>query len=110
MPSLARAQGAADPAPARTERLTSVLRRLLSGQPGAKLFTPAMQIFLETGSARGLADWVSSHGELISLTYSQREAAGDNSTLRYRALVGDAHLWFSFTLTPDGKIAQVYWW
>ena len=109
-PSLARQHAASDPDPPRTERLTSALRSLLAGKPDAKLFTPAMQLFLKTASGRGLSGWVASHGELKSLTYAQTEAAGENSTLRYRAVVGDAHLWFSFTLIPDGKIAQVYWW
>ena len=109
-PSLAREQPSADPDPARTQRLTSALRNLLRGKPDRKLFTPAMQLFLQTSNGRGLAEWMASHGELKSLTFSQAEPAGENSTLRYRASIGDAHLWFSFTLTKDDKIAQVYWW
>ena len=109
-PSLAREQPSADPDPARTQRLTSALRNLLRGKPDRKLFTPAMQLFLQTSNGRGLAEWMASHGELKSLTFSQAEPAGENSTLRYRASIGDTHLWFSFTVTKDNKIAQVYWW
>jgi CubicO group peptidase (beta-lactamase class C family) len=109
-PQLAREQATADPDPARSERLKAALRGLLSGKPDAKLFTPAMQLFLKTSSGRGLSEWIASHGELKSLTYSQTETADENSTLRYRAVLGDAHLWFSFTVTRDEKIAQVSWW
>lgn len=107
---LAREQPASDPNPARSEKLTSALRGMLSGKADPKLFTPAMRLFLQTSSGRGLSEWVAAHGDLKSLTYSQTEPAGENSTLRYQALVGDARLWFSFTVTPDEKIAQVYWW
>jgi hypothetical protein len=58
----------------------------------------------------GLSEWVASHGDLTSLTYSQTERAAGNLTLRYRARLGDAHLWFSFTVSDDGRIAQIYWW
>lgn len=109
-PALARAQSATDPNPERSERLTKALRAVLSGKPDPKHLTPAMQLFLKTTSGSGLSEWVASHGELKSLTYSQTERAGENDTLRYRAVVGDAHLWFSFTLTKDGKIAQLVWW
>ena len=109
-PALAREQPTPDPDPARNERLTTALRGMLNGKPDPKLFTPAMQLFLQTSSGRGLGEWVASHGDLKSLTYSQTEPAGENSTVRYRALVGQAHLWFSFTVTRDEKIAQVYWW
>jgi CubicO group peptidase (beta-lactamase class C family) len=109
-PALTREQPASDPEPARSERLTTALRGMLSGKPDPKLFTPAMQLFLQTSSGGGLSEWIASHGELKSLVYSQTEPAGENLTVRYRALVGEAHLWFSFTVTRDGKIAQVYWW
>jgi len=110
LPARARERPPSDPDRARTERLTTTLRELLSGKPNAKLFTPAMQLFLKTSTGRGLSEWIASHGELKSLTYSQTEPAGEDSTYRYRALVGETHLWFSFTLTKDDKIAQVYWW
>jgi CubicO group peptidase (beta-lactamase class C family) len=109
-PPLAREQPTSDPDPPRTERLTAALRGMLSGKPDPKRFTPAMQLFLQTSTGRGLSEWVASHGDPKALTYSQTEPAGENSTLRYRALIGQAHLWFSFTVTRDDKIAQVYWW
>jgi hypothetical protein len=67
-------------------------------------------LFLSTATARGLGEWIASHGELKSLRYVQTEPAGEHSVLRYRAVVGDAQLWFSFTLTAKGEIAQIYWW
>lgn len=108
LPAVARKRPASDPDPALTGRLTEALRDLLSGTAGAggDRFTPAMQLFLTTSNGRGLWEWIGSHGELKSLSYAQT----DGSTLRYRGRLGDAEVWFSFTLTADGRIAQIYWW
>jgi hypothetical protein len=45
-----------------------------------------------------------------SFTFSERETAGDNVIIRYKAVLGNITRWFSFTVTADGKIAQIYWW
>lgn len=106
-PALARQHAAEDPDPARSRMLLATLRDLLrGGKYDPESFTPAMQLFLTTSTGRGLWEWIASHGELKSLTYAQT----DGATHRYRAEVGDARLWFSFTLTGEGKIAQIYWW
>lgn len=109
-PSVARRRAARDPDPALSERLRTTLRGLMAGAADPTLFTPAMQRFLATSTGRGLWEWIRSHGELKTLTYAQTEPAGNDSVLRYEALIGDAHVWISFTLTPDRRIAQVYWW
>ena len=69
-----------------------------------------MRAFLSTASARGLGAWIASHGALTSLRYEQTEPRGAYRVLRYSAVVGDARLWFSFTLTASQEIAQIYWW
>jgi CubicO group peptidase (beta-lactamase class C family) len=109
LPAVARKE-AADPDPRRTERLTEALRAFVAGKADPRAFTPAMQTFLATATARGLGEWIASHGEVTSLRYVQTERAGPHSVLRYQAVVGDARLWFSFTLTRNGDIAQIYWW
>lgn len=107
---VARASSAADPDPERSRRLTSVLRSLFTGKADAASFTPPMRLFLTTATGKGLWQWIASHGELRSLAYVQTERIGSNTTLRYRADVGSTRLWFSFTLTEAGEIAQIYWW
>jgi CubicO group peptidase (beta-lactamase class C family) len=107
---VARASSAADPDPEQSTRLTALLRGLLAGKADVASFTPPMQLFLTTATGKGLWEWIASHGELTSLTYVQTERTGSNTTLRYRAQMGSARLWFSFTLTPTGEIAQIYWW
>lgn len=42
--------------------------------------------------------------------FSESEDVGDVRILRYRALLGNVTRWFSFTLTEDGRVAQVFWW
>ncbi len=109
-PSVARGRGMPDPDPALSESLRMTLRGLMAGAANTDPFTPAMKRFLTTSSGRGLWEWIRSHGELKSLTYVQTDRVGNDSVLRYRALIGDADLWISVTLTSDRKIAQVYWW
>jgi hypothetical protein len=66
--------------------------------------------FTTTANGRGLWEWIGTHGELTSMTYAHAEPAGGSSVLRYKATLGDAGVWFSFTVTKEGKIAQIYWW
>jgi CubicO group peptidase (beta-lactamase class C family) len=109
LPQLARREGA-DPDARRSERLAQVLRAVIAGNADSREFTPAMQLFLSTATARGLGEWIASHGELKSLRLVQTEDAGTHTVQRCRAVVGDARLWFSFTLTAKNEIAQIYWW
>ena len=108
-PDVARREGA-DPDARLSARLTEALRGFTAGTADPRDFTPAMQAFLSTAAARGLGEWIASHGPLTSLQYAQSEPVGADRQLRYRAVVGDARLWFSFRLTADNKIAQIYWW
>jgi D-alanyl-D-alanine carboxypeptidase len=109
LPHLARTEGA-DPDVRRTERLLRVLRSIIAGKTDPREFTPAMQLFLSTATAQALGEWIASHGELKSLRYGQTDRDGTHTVLRYRGMVGDAQLWFSFTLTAKDEIAQIYWW
>jgi CubicO group peptidase (beta-lactamase class C family) len=109
-PSVARSRGLADPDPVLTDSLTATVRRLMTGVVEADRFTPAMHRFLTTATGRGQWEWIRSHGELKTLTYGQTDRVGNDSVLRYRALIGEADLWISVTLTPEGRIAQTYWW
>jgi CubicO group peptidase (beta-lactamase class C family) len=109
LPHLARSDRA-DPDPRRTQRLQEALRGVLAGDPRPGDFTPAMRVFLSTASGRGLAEWIASHGALKALRYAQTEPAGPLHVLRYRAQMGDAELWFSFTLDAENEIAQIAWW
>jgi hypothetical protein len=106
---LARGQ-AADPDPRLSARLEAALRGVIAGTADPREFTPAMQAFLSTATARGLGEWIGSHGRLTSLRYALAEPIGADRVVRYRAAVGDASLWFSFRITADNRIAQIYWW
>jgi D-alanyl-D-alanine carboxypeptidase len=108
-PELARREGI-DSDPRLTNRLADALRGVMTGQADPRQFTPAMRAFLSTATARGLGEWIASHGALAELRYAQTETVGTGRTLRYRAVAGSAQLWFSFTLTSDDEIAQIYWW
>jgi CubicO group peptidase (beta-lactamase class C family) len=109
LPQIARIE-TADPDGRRSERLENALRGFIAAKPDPREFTPAMRLFLSTATARGLGEWIASHGELKSLRYVQSERTGPDAVLRYRAAIGGAELWFSFTLTANNEIAQIYWW
>lgn len=108
-PDVARRE-APDPDAGLSARLAEALRGVTAGRANPRDFTPAMQAFLSTATARGLGEWIASHGALTSLRYGQTDPLGAHRVLRYRAVVGDARLWFSFTLTAGNEIAQIYWW
>ena len=109
LPGVARREGA-QPDARLSERLADSLRDVMAGKANPAAFTPAMQAFLSTATARGLGLWIASHGALKALRFVQTERVGDRRVLRYRAVLGDAQVWFSFTLTPANEIAQIYWW
>ena len=109
-PALARAGREADPEPELTATLKRALLDLFAGKHDAARFTPAMRLFLQTGTGKGLWEWLSADGELRSFDFAGEERAGDHRIRRYRAVLGTAHRSFSFTLAPDGTIAQIDWW
>lgn len=100
----------ADPDPQRTAHLARVAARLWSGAPEPTEFTPAMRRFLSTDSGRGLFQWVASHGQLQGLTYTGSDQGHGYESLRYRAHTSGGEFRLTFAVTPEGKIAQVYWW
>lgn len=110
IPALRRPQEKTDPNPALTLRLKKIMSGLLNGKYNPALFTPAMQIHLETAAGKSFWKWCAYHGALKSFTFSDREANENNSILRYRVVLGDNSYWFSVRLTKDGRIAQIYWW
>lgn len=111
VPALARPKSAeADPDARTSEMLKTTLLDLCAGKADPGQFTEAMQLFLKTAMGKEVWPWVCADGEVKSFTLSEREGTGDASILRYKAVLGNATRWFSFTVTADGKIAQVYWW
>ena len=109
LPEIARRDGA-DPDAALSTRLEEALRGVIARKASTREFTAAMQMFLTTSTARGLGEWIASHGPLTSLRYAQTERISGDRVLRYRAVVGDAPMWFSFRVTAQNEIAQIYWW
>jgi D-alanyl-D-alanine carboxypeptidase len=110
VPALARPKRAGEPEPEISPKLKTALTGLFEGKPDPSLFTPAMQVFLKTGTGQGLWPWVGSDGPLESFTFSEQEEAGGEQILRYKTVLGSATLWCSFTVTDDGHIAQINWW
>ena len=111
VPALARPQAPQVASEAQTsQRLKQALLDLFAGKPEPASFTPAMQVFLRTATGKGLWPWLAADGELKSFIFSEREVVGDERILRYKAVLGDATRWFSFTMTADGRIAQINWW
>jgi hypothetical protein len=90
--------------------VAEALRAFIAGKTDPEWCSPPMRLFLATATARGLGEWIASHGALASLSYVQSEVVRDALVLRYRAAVGEAELWFSVALDGDGKIAQIFWW
>ena len=110
VPALARPKSAqADPDARTSPMLKKALVDLCADKAAPEPFTPAMQLLLKTAMGREVWPWVCADGEVKSFTLSEREETGDAHILRYQAVLGNATRWFSFTVTADGKIAQVYW-
>jgi D-alanyl-D-alanine carboxypeptidase len=108
---LARPKGQAiDPDGKTSEILKKALLGLRARDADPNLFTPAMQMFLKTAVGKEVWPWTFSDGDLKSWTFSESEERDKNHILRYKAVLGNATRWFSFTITPQGKIAQIYWW
>jgi CubicO group peptidase (beta-lactamase class C family) len=111
VPELKRPEGKTDPDPNTTLRLKETMADLLNGKWKATSFTPPMQIHLNTATGKSLWQWYAYQGALKSFTFSEREERqGGISIVRYKVILGDNPYWYSFRLTSDGKIAQIYWW
>jgi CubicO group peptidase (beta-lactamase class C family) len=100
----------ADPDASTSQMLKKTLVGLCAGKSDPNQFTPAMQLFLKTAIGKEVWPWVCADGEIGSFTLGESERTGDGRILRYKAVLGNATRWFSFTVTPEGKIAQILWW
>jgi hypothetical protein len=49
-------------------------------------------------------------GARRSMSFPERGAADGLFVLRYRLMLGESVLRFSFKIANDGRIAQIYWW
>lgn len=111
IPALARPKGASiDPDAKTSQELKTALLDLFEGKPDPALFTPAMQLFLRTSIGKELWQWLAADGKIKSFNFSEREGTNDERILRYKAVLGNATRWFTFTVTADGRIAQIFWW
>ncbi|MFP5287644.1 MAG: serine hydrolase domain-containing protein, partial [Thermoanaerobaculia bacterium] len=111
VPALARPKTAsADPDPERSRMLRETLLGLFEGRHDPARFTPAMQTFLKTTVGKGIWGWAAADGPMKSFTFGESEKAGDARILRYKTTLGNVTRWFSFTLTGEGRVAQVFWW
>jgi hypothetical protein len=99
-----------DPDAKTSQMLKKTLLDLLTASPIRRCSQPAMQLFLRTATGKGIWPWLAADGKVNSFTFSERETAGANVILRYKAVLGNITRWFSFTVTADEKIAQIYWW
>jgi CubicO group peptidase (beta-lactamase class C family) len=110
-PELKRPEGKTDPDLKTSLKLKEVVSGLMNGKYDAALFTPPMRAFLKSSTGKGLWQWAASHGALTSFAFSDSESAPGNSRVfRYKVGLGGNSYWFTFRLTKDGKIAQIYWW
>jgi CubicO group peptidase (beta-lactamase class C family) len=111
VPELARPKGLQDDPDAQTSQmLKKALVDLCAGKADPDQFTAAMQLFLKTAIGKEVWPWVCADGEIRSFTLGETERTGDGRILRYKAVLGNATRWFSFTVTAEGKIAQILWW
>jgi CubicO group peptidase (beta-lactamase class C family) len=110
VPALRRPQGSPDPDPKTSLVLKQLLSSLLKNKHDSTLFTPAMNIFLSTATGKAFWQWIASHGELGSFTFSDREDLGNTRVFRYRVVLGENDYWVSFTTEADGRVARVCFW
>jgi D-alanyl-D-alanine carboxypeptidase len=101
---------AADPDAALTARMKQTVIELFAGKYDSESFTPAMRIHLKTATGKSFFEWYASLGAIKSLTFLEREKAGELSVLRYRIMLGETAFRFSLRVANDGKIAQIYFW
>jgi hypothetical protein len=99
-----------DPNPAQTAKMKQVFSGLFEGKYDPENFTPAMLIHLKTATAKSLFGWYASMGTIGSLSFLERETLDTADILRYKVLLGKNPYRFSFKITKDGKITQIYCW
>ncbi len=110
LPALRRPQGSPDPDPKTSLVLKELLSSLLKGKHDSTVFSPAMNVFLNTATGKAFWQWFASHGELGSFTFSDREGMGNTGVFRYRVVLKENDYWVSFTMEKDGRVARVCFW
>ena len=101
---------ASDPDPKTSQMLKEALTGMIADKPNPSLFTPAMQLFMNTASGKEFGQWIASFGPLKSFAFAEQEEMGRERTLRYRIILGDNAFTFSFRIAEDGKIAHAFFW
>lgn len=107
-PALKRPMAIIDPSPALTRRLKNIFSELLQDRFIAGDFTPEMNIFLETTTSKAIWQWFSSFGKPGTFLPADHEIKEGMDVYRYRIQLGDNIYLFTFSITKDGKIAQIY--
>ena len=110
---LARPLGQSDPEPDTTLKLKGALMGLLGGKPDATVFTIPMQQFLKTTTGEYVREFMAASAELKGFEFSEvepNEPIKGERIVRYRVTFDTTQKWLSFTVTQDGKIAQIGWW
>ena len=97
-----------DPSPAVTNRLKTIFSQLLQDRFTTTDFTPAMNTFLKTSTAKSLWQWFDSFGKLGAFEVADHERKEGIDTFRYRVQLGENIYLFTISLRNDGKIAQIY--
>jgi D-alanyl-D-alanine carboxypeptidase len=110
LPELKRPEAGSDQDTKTSKQLREVFAGLLRQKYDATLFTAPMRTFLKTATAKSLWQWYAEHGAPGSFDFADREEVRDGRILRYRVTLGGNPYWYSFKLTKDDKIAQIYWW
>ena len=96
-----------DPDPAMTQRLKEVFASLLTAQRDLTAFTPEVAAFFSTGPGKAALQAIAAHGGLESFTYVERSQEQQGFRRVYRVVLGPDSLYFTFVLTPEGKITGI---
>ena len=109
-PKLKYNEPAVDPNAPQTARMRQIFFGLFEGRFDSEAFTPAMNTHLKTATGKSFFGWYASMGAIESFNFLERETSDGLSVLRYRVRLGESAFRFSFKITNDGKIAQIYCW
>ncbi len=109
-PTLKYSAPTTDPDARRTAKMKQIMMQLLAGKQDSAFFTRAMNLHLKTATGKSFFAWYASAGSLESFVFLEREPLETADVLRYKVLLGKNPYRFSFKLTKEGKIAQIYCW
>src|SRR5829696_9127451 len=91
-----------------TAKMQQITTGLFAGKYDSESFTPAMRLHLKTATGKSFFEWYASLGAIKSMTFLEREKAGELSVLRYRIVLGETAFRLSLKVTNDNEIAQIY--